>query len=172
MASWLTAEQFLQGVDERTVSDFLSDGGQVLARDQVLASTILDELLDRAMGRVAAALLSAYRYTQAELDALTGVDAAHLRDITSDVALALLVRRRPAANESFARICRENSDKVLQDIRDGKDLLHRDDGGVEGATTPDTSLMSAVDWRNVNTLGDQNMRFPARTDRIPLQQIT
>jgi hypothetical protein len=168
--AWLTPTQLLLYVPEQTVGDLLSDTvGQTTpqyGRDEILAHPALLEQLDAAMGQVAAACLSGNRYSIAELDALTSLHAAHLRHVTAVVAIVGLSERRPGLHEGYIDAKRKQALEYLTQLRDGADLFSLGDGSTEGAAVPDMTAMTAVDYQELNTLGESRM-FPMREDRVP-----
>lgn len=175
MTAWLVPADLLVTNDQRIVGQFLSDSALELTEQQILASTKLIDasngILARAMGRVEAAALAGNRYSAADLAGLTGNRLAHLKEIGSIVAMAMLVGRRVGLHAEFAKESRELAEYYLDALRSGKDLFSLGNGSVEEAAVPDTSEITYLDYRNVNTLADQCYgRFPDRSQRLPQPQ--
>jgi hypothetical protein len=182
--TWLTAADLLVDGDERIIGEFLSDDGDMLTRDEILSSTILTDasngILARAMGRVEAALLSGGRYTTLDMARLTVGSLAYLKEIGSVVALSILVKRRIGLHAEFAKGCWELAESHLESLRTGKELFtladpvtNLTDGSVEQAAVVDTSLLTWINCRDINTLADQcYKRFPDRSQRLPYARAT
>ncbi len=92
---YCTAQQFVDRFDWRTAADLLSDSGTRLTLQQVLASTVLLELLQEASGLVESACMVGNRYAPADLAGLTGNSQQLLIGLTAGVAAFHLFSRRP-----------------------------------------------------------------------------
>lgn len=92
---YCTPQRFIDAYDLRTVGDLLSDTNTRLISSQILASTVLNELLMEASGWVESACMVAGRYAPADLAALTGNSAQMLAGMVAGIAMFFLWDRRP-----------------------------------------------------------------------------
>jgi len=93
--AYLGPAEFLKRYDTRTVGDLCADNGvrvtpSALLSDPNLAAALLD-----ASGLVEAACLVKSRYQPGDLAALTGASQAFLFRLVADLAMGLLIERRP-----------------------------------------------------------------------------
>ena len=92
--AYASAQDLLNRYDSRRIGDLAGDVGVRLTESQILTDSKVAAALDDASGKVMAAIKRANRYTDSELNALTGVSLAYLKRITCDMAFAYLNMRR------------------------------------------------------------------------------
>lgn len=147
-ASYLTVDEFLKRKDWRTVADFVSDADVRVTQSSLTSDANLQAVLDDAAGMVEAACLAGNRYQPADLAALTGVAKAFRDRLIADLAMGLLIERRPDKKtplpQSFERALAE-----LEDLRFGKWIF-----GLK--ETQDAGLMD-FEKDNENIREDRNL---------------
>lgn len=152
--------------DERTLADLASDNDSPVV--DLSTDAKITAALSSASGRINSAVMQAGHYTAVELAALTGDDLEFLVDLTCELAMAWLVRRRPSPETAeWAKALFERTEETITKIRQGQNLfnvaLHKEAGlpEVDGPTT--------VDYQNLNLIPDRTKNFyPSRASRLPL----
>lgn len=152
--------------DERTIADLASDSDAPEA--DLANSAVVTAALSSASGRINSAVMQSGLYTAAELTALTGDDLAFLVDLTCELSMAWLVRRRPSPdNAEWSKSLFERTEETLNKIRQGHNLFNVEVKKTAGQ--PETDGPSAVDYSNLNLIPDRTHNFyPSRGSRLPI----
>lgn len=101
---YISASEFLKRYDWRTIGQLLSDDDtgpdliSTLTNSATTEGERLESVLKDASGMVEIACLKGGMYTVADLEALTGNQAAILKRLVSDIAVNLCYQRRPSTN--------------------------------------------------------------------------
>jgi phage gp36-like protein len=161
-----SGSDLVQRFDIRLIGDLATDSGSTLPEDEVAAHPNVAAALEDAMGEMVVALLVGGKYTEAELLGLTGYSLAHARRINCDIAMALLVKRRPIVEEERASEIAKQSREHLKQLREGANVFgipaNVDSGNLSLAS------MSTVDITNLNLLPERMGRyFPDTGQRMP-----
>lgn len=150
--------------DSREIGDLLSDSGTPVDEGDFGDNSKLTAILDDASGEIDAALLVANRYLPADLSGLTGNSLAHLKRITCEIAMRLLLGRRPAYNPELLESMEKRVNGLLDRLRKGENVFNLAD--QKDAGTPTIGGLSTVDTLNLNLLRDRTQNYyPQR--RLP-----
>jgi hypothetical protein len=120
--SYCTAANFLQFYDARSTGNLVSDTSVPVSPTALLTNTTLQACLDAAAGMINAAILVAQKYTVAELQALTGVDAQYLNRLNADLAFGILNSRR--GNDANAFPNYKSALGILDELRSGNRVFN------------------------------------------------
>ena len=163
---YAAAADMLERVDERVLQDLLSDDGTPV--HEVVGDARLTSAMSAASGRINASVMVAGLYDAAELASLTGDDLAFLKTLTCDIALGILIRRRPSPQTTeWAKAINEQTDGTLELIRSGKLTFNLDAQKLAGQ--PKVDGPTAVDYQQLNLIPDRTERFyPTRGTRLPI----
>lgn len=94
--SYCSVAEFLKRVDVRTVGDLASDDTTRVEASALTTNEKVLTALEDASGEVESAALLGERYTPDDLNALTGMAQAKLQRLVADIAMALMIERRPS----------------------------------------------------------------------------
>jgi len=125
MAAFATNAQFLTRYDARTTGDLVADDGNRVSSGDLATDANLTVALQDASGLILTAASVGNRYTEADLAAITGNDAAILQRITCDLAFAYLRQRRGYDIDQFTSV--QESFALLDRIRLGERVFGDDD---------------------------------------------
>jgi len=148
---YLTNAQFLMSYDARSTGDLVNDAGIRATPNQLLNDPVLNEMISQASGGINQAALIGGRYTVAQLQALTGDDAAILRRYTAKLAFVYLCNRRGIYPKEFTR-AEEESNKFLDQLRLGTLIFNVAGDVADGNATINFPSMAA--YRGINQLRD------------------
>lgn len=126
MAALATPADMALRYDETTIGQLIGNKTTVNP-GQFAGDPVLLEALDDATGEVLSCLNVGERYTVEELTAnLAGESRKYLASLTCRVAYANLWRRKPSTKGWPEHVVKEveRTDKQLEDLRDGKTVLH------------------------------------------------
>lgn len=151
--------------DENVLKDLASDTGTPVT---TLSTDVkITAALAGASGRINSALLVGTMYSVADLTALTGDDLAYLKDLTCELAMARLLKRRPEKYGDQYKAIIEMAEATLEMVRGGKNVFNIAANKKAGLPTIDG--MSAVDYDRLNLIPDRIKNFyPSRTSRLPI----
>ena len=131
--AYLTAAEFLRRVDVRIVGQWFQDletspgvPAPPLTESQVLSNPDLAVILKQASGRLEQALLTGARYSVEDLLALIDSDtngAEDLKGVVAGVAFGMCWQRRPRTDPRPYPTISQESDKVLERLREGTHIL-------------------------------------------------
>jgi phage gp36-like protein len=131
MASYADGSDLVARYDVRVIAELATDNNVSLSRSDTETHVNVLLALKRASGEVEVSLLAGKNYTVAQLTTLTDNSREHLKDIVCTIAMAKLFRRRAnSANVELAEEVRLQSDKYLEKLRRGMNLL-----GIQDDTT-------------------------------------
>ena len=107
-------------------------------------------------------------YTAEELAELTGDDLEFLVDLTCELAMAWLVRRRPSPDTAdWAKALFERTEETLDRLRQGHNLFNilvKKEAGQ-----PEVDGPTSVDYERLNLIPDRTRNFyPNRATRLPI----
>jgi len=167
VTAFATADELVDRFDERTIRDLLSDTDEPAAQVPLSDNTRLAAIMDSASGMVLSAALAGNNYTEAELNALTGIAKAWITDLTCQLVFARLARRRPGRfDAAYLESLEEPARQWLDDLRHGKRILpvanHLE------ASTMTVDGPTAVDYDRLNLITSRTRHFfPNTAQRLP-----
>ena len=152
--------------DERTIAELASDTGSPEA--DLSGSAVVTAALSSASGRINSAVMQAGLYTTTELAALTGDDLAFLVDLTCELAMAWIVRRRPSPDSAeWAKALFERTEETLERIRQGHNLFNIEVKKTAGQ--PEIDGPAVPDYTRLNMIPERTRNFyPSRASRLPV----
>jgi phage gp36-like protein len=119
-----TTENLTERYDYRLIGDLCSDEqtertiGQVLVDPKAIAS------IEDASGEILTNLQAGGNYSQADLEGLTGLNQSHLVRVCCDIAMALLIQRRPnRINNEIADKVSEKAKEHINRLRKGENIF-------------------------------------------------
>jgi len=124
MAAFATPADMMNRYDVRTLGDICGDEDVPISRDKLPTNPKLTTALASASGRILAAALRAGRYTETDLQNLTGESKAYLADLTCRYAFWLLWQRKPYADEQQRKEIKEAANEALEEIRNGDECFN------------------------------------------------
>lgn len=152
--------------DIRLIADLATDSGSTLDSGDVATHPNVLAALEDAMGEMVVALQVGGRYTEADLTGLTGYSLAHAKRINCDIAMALLIKRRPIVGEEEAAGIAKQSREHLKRLADGENVFGIAD--VIEAGDVQLTAPSTVEITNLNLLTERMSRyFPDTGQRMP-----
>ncbi|HWA97911.1 MAG TPA: hypothetical protein VG713_05440 [Pirellulales bacterium] len=166
MAAYATAADLVGRFDSRDIAELASDTDEPVA--DISTDPNVSLALDDASGRIEAALLVSGQYTVDQLSSLTGNAKALLCRLTCELAMAMLVGRRPEkySSDMFVALVQHAEDQ-LELLRKGVNLFNittNVDAGLPKVDGP-----SAVTYQRLNLLPDRTRNYyPNRSSRLPL----
>lgn len=158
--AYASATDLTARFDSREIGDLLSDSGTPVDEGDFGSNTKLTAILDDASGEIDAALLVANRYLPADLSGLTGNSLAHLKRITCEIAMRLLLGRRPAYNPDLLESMEKRVNGLLERLRKGENVFNLSD--QKDAGTPSIDGLSTVEIRDLNLLRDRTRNYYPR----------
>jgi len=166
MASYATSADLTNFADENTVSDLLSDTGTYTGT--LSTDTKLTALLQAASGAIEAACGVSNLYMPTDLAALTGNTLVMLKELTCQLTMVLLVRRRPEKYGSeYWQAIRKEAEDYLDRLRRGERLF--DDANKRMAGLPTIDGPTAIDYQTLNLIPSRTRNFfPSVGQRLPL----
>ena len=137
--------------DERTIGDLLSDDGTRVSPSVFPTNDKLNAALDATSGEIRAHLLRGQRYSQTDLDNLTGDDLEYLKDITCQGTFWRLYRRKPYQDKDQHNEARDQYKEILASLRRGDEVFAGVTDDIEaGRPKVDTvTRVQAQDWNLV-----------------------
>jgi phage gp36-like protein len=151
--------------DENVLKDLSSDDGTPAA--QLATATAMTAALDDASGQIEAAVLVAQMYQVSDLTALTGNSLALLKQITCDIAMYRMLKRRPEKYGKELVEAKKYCDEYLEMLRQGKRVFNVAANIAAGLPTVDGP--SARVYERLNLLPDRTRNYyPARGSRLPI----
>ncbi|MBX3422217.1 MAG: hypothetical protein KF752_11740 [Pirellulaceae bacterium] len=153
-----TPEDLVDRYDYRVIGDLCTDEGSELDRSQVMTDLKVESSIRDASGEILVNLQMGGNYTQADLESLTGLNRSHLVRVTCDIAMALLIQRRPN------RVNAEIADKICEKAKDHINRLKKGENvfGFQSKLNAGTLQVSHMDVQQVeslNLLPDRMGRF-------------
>jgi phage gp36-like protein len=167
--AFATGEDLVNRYDPRLIADLVSDNGETLPVSEVPANTKVLASLDDASGEMLVALVQGGRYTESQVENLTGYGLSHRKRICCDIAMHLLIKRRPIVDEDKAAATAKQSREHLKSLATGENVF----GIVEiiEAGQLELSAPSAIEIENLNLLPARCSRFfPETSQRMPRGQ--
>jgi phage gp36-like protein len=161
-----TGDDLVKRFDVRLIGDLATDSGSTLDVGDVATHPNVVAALEDAAGEMVVALQVGGRYTEADLLGLSGFSLAHAKRIQCDIAMALLMKRRPIVGEEESREIAKQSRDHLKRLSGGENVFGIpaviESGNIE-LTAPST-----VDITNLNLLTERMSRyFPDTGQRMP-----
>lgn len=163
--TFATANNLVERFDHRLIGDLCSDDGNDLTLGQVLTDARVAAALDDASGEVLTNLQVGGNYTYEDLEGLTGLNRSHLVRVCCDIAMGLLIQRRPN------RVSTEVADKIAEKAREHIRQLRKGENifgfpeKVEAGNLH-ASHMQATQLEGLNLIPDRMHRyFPDQQQR-------
>lgn len=162
---YATADDLVTRYDRALLADLAGD--DAAPTDPVSSARVL-RALEGASGEVNAAARLGGRYSAEELSALTGDDRAFLIDVVCQLAILRLIGTRiQSVGEAAYRTLRENSDRLLDDLRSGRVVFGTD--SADRSQTPRVDGPTALDYERLNLITQRTRRYyPSPGSRLPL----
>jgi len=158
---YATGDDLVAYFDARTIGQSLLDTGSAVSAASVAAHPAIERFLRLASGAVNSALMASKRYTSDDLTGLTDQAAEHLKQITCDIAMYHISRRRIDTNPDRTESLRKVAESHLERLRKGEIILEvdevKDAGVMDHATLTQSDLAAGVPQ-----LRDRVGIFPAR----------
>ncbi|MFO0940079.1 MAG: hypothetical protein U0930_04865 [Pirellulales bacterium] len=166
--AFATTNEFTDRYDFRLIGDLISDDEtqvEDLTLTEVQGHTGTATVLNDASGEIVTNLIAGGRYTQAELESLTGYSKDHLTRICCDIAIGLLIQRRPKRlNQEIAESITDQARKHILAMRKGDNVF----GIPEKVESGNLSIInqSPESIEALNLLPDRMGRFfPGQSQR-------
>ena len=152
--------------DENTIKDLLSDTGNY-AGDPDSDPKLL-AIAAAASGQIEAACFVSRLYSSEELTALVGNARALLKQLTCQLMLVGLVRRRPEKfGTEYWQAVRKEAEEYLDRLRKGERLF--DLAPEQAAGLPSVDGPTALDYQRMNLIQSRTRNFfPGVAQRLPL----
>jgi phage gp36-like protein len=152
--------------DIRLIGDLVTDAGVTLPSAEVPTHPNLLTALEDASGEIVVNLQAGQRYNESQLLALTGYSLSHLKRVCCDIAMALLIKRRPILDENRAGEIAKQAREHLRNLADGKNIFGIPE--VLESGNLDLAEPSTVDITNLNLIPERMRRyFPDTFQRMP-----
>jgi len=164
--SFAAGSDLVSRFDIRLIGDLVTDVGETLPAGDVAAHPNLATALEDASGEIVVALRAGGRYTELQLGSLTGYSLSHLKRVCCDIAMALLIKRRPIMDEDRASEFAKQSREHLRALADGKNLFGLPEAIEAGNLS--VSHMETIEIENLNLVTERmNRFFPDTAQRMP-----
>lgn len=163
MAAYATATQLLERYDARTIQDLAGDDGQPLSRIELLSNAVVAAALNDASGEIDSALLVGGVYSPDDLLNVEGNSLYKLISITCEIAITRLFARRPLYDAEKYKAMSELSEKRLNSLRKGENLLAiaGNPGNIE-AGTPTVNGLTTVEYNSLGLVVDRSRGYYPR----------
>lgn len=163
--AFASANDLTNRYDYRLIGDLCSDEMTELTLGQVLAEAKVFSALDDAAGEIVVGLQTGGNYTEEDLNELDGLNQSHLIRVNCDLAMCLLIQRRPnrVNIEVAEKIC-ETARGHLNRLRKGENIF----GIPEKIESGNLSVahMSTAQLESLNLIPDRMSRyFPGQEQR-------
>lgn len=156
--------------DINTVGDLVTDDRSGLSRIDIVADDNLTKALSAASGEINVCLQAGGFYSLADLALVSGDALEHLKRITCDIAMAILVRRRLSKiGQELAKGILDLAEKHLDNLRKGINIF-----GLPGQaedSLPTINGPTVLGYETLNLMPDRMVRhFATRAQRLPLNR--
>lgn len=167
MAAYATPADMITRYDVRVLGDLVSDTGTRVASGSLSANAVLLAVLEDASGEIDSACLQAKRYTSADLAALTGNSAAHLKRITCTIAFGLLWERRPWSDDddSGREEAQKRARQQLDMLRKGITVFDVEEAKDAGLPAVESTAIQIINSNNLPVDQARGHYYPRR--RLP-----
>jgi phage gp36-like protein len=162
--SYASPADLIARYDRNDVGMLCSDDKRAVSEvDLPTNQQCLVALLD-ASGMVDSALFVGNRYSAADLANLTDNSTGLLKRVICDIAMGLLINRRPGWNPEKAKAIWELADSHLERLRNGENTFNIvNDSSPNDAAEPVTDGPTTATFNNLNLWRDRTRNyFPAR----------
>jgi phage gp36-like protein len=165
-AAFALPDDLISRYDRRLIADLATDEGETLPAEDLGDHPAVLTALQDASGEMLVALAQGGRYTVDQLEGLSGYALHHRKRICCDIAMNLLMKRRPIVDEERAAAIAKQSREHLKSLAAGENVFgleeHIDAGMLE------LSTVSTVEIENLNLLPTRMGRyFPDTAQRTP-----
>ena len=161
-----TGNDLTERFDVRLIGDLATDSGSTLPVVDVSSHPNVLTALEDATGEMVVALLSGGRYTESDLLGLTGYSLSHAKRINCDIAMALLVQRRPIMSEEQSSAISKQSRDHLKRLSAGENVFGIP--AVVDAGQLDLATPTTIEITNLNLITERmNRFFPDTGQRMP-----
>jgi phage gp36-like protein len=155
--AYATPADLISRKDRNDVGQLCGDDKRVVSPvDLTTNQPCLDALAD-ASGDIEAALLVGNRYTVADLTTLTGNSLALLKRICCDIAMSLLLDRRPGWNPAKSKEIRDLANDRLERLRKGENTFNIQASLDAGEPVVDGPTM--MEYDRLNLIRDRVKNF-------------
>jgi len=152
LTAFATAADMLRRFDVRLLGDLVGDAGVRVAPSDLLTHDNLLTALNDAAGEIMSALLMGQRYTEDQLNDLTGNSESYLNRMNCGLALCYLYERRPWSEDPRRQHAIDSAERIRKDLealRSGKIVLDTDGAKNAGLPTGRTPPLSVVNPLNM-----------------------
>lgn len=122
-----TPTDFTTCYDFRLIGDLITDeldAVEDLTVEEVQANAKVQAVLNQSSGEIVTNLIVGGRYTEADLTGLSGYSRDHLIRINCDIAMGLLIQRRPnKINQEVAASITDQARKHILAMRKGENVF-------------------------------------------------
>lgn len=150
----VTGSDLSDRFDERDIRELVVDDGSNANVVDISTNSRITVALDDARGEVVAALRKSGRYTDADLEALGGVNASYLKRIVCEIAFLHLLRRRPNFSPQALEAYEKARAGYLKDLQDGNSILSDSDDSITSGRAS-TDGPSLGEWNTYNMAVDR-----------------
>jgi phage gp36-like protein len=157
-------QDLLNRYDNRQLSQFLNDTGNVVLPENLLIDGILQTALDTAAGMIDSDCFKGQRYLLTDLQSLTGVDLEFLLMLNCDLAFGLLAQRRGFDTSAIPQF--QRALEHLVDLRHGEIVFvtPTQQQAIDGNATSEFPSCQVISQLNLARDYAQNF-FPVRRDQ-------
>lgn len=137
MLTYCSPTDFVSRYDARALGDLLFDAGVRINSADLLTNQNILLALEDATGQINAAVLVAEKFAIADLQNMTGSDAAYLNRLTCDLAFCYLVQRRGLDIAKYPQYF--NAQTELTHLRNGErtfNISYAEDAGLVHSQFP------------------------------------
>jgi phage gp36-like protein len=169
LAAYATGTDLVARYDVDLVGDLATDSREPIEQSAVPNLPLVATALLDASGMIDVHLATGGRYTPSDLEALSGNSVYHLKRITCDVAMGLLLQRRTDMKyQELAEKVVAGSKQHLMALARGENIFGI--SSVQDAGTIECQTISAVNIDNRNVLTSRMDRyFPPSGTLVPRQ---
>lgn len=161
---YATGDDLVDYFDAKTIGMMLLDNGTSVAASSVATHPSIDRFLRLASGSVNSALMASKRYSADDLTGLTGESEELLKQITCDIAMYHIARRRMDIQPERTESLRKIAEGHLERLRKGELILEVD--AVKEAGIIDHAVLTQAEMQQ----GVQLVRH--RVGYYPVQQTS
>ncbi len=152
LTAFATTADMLRRYDTRLLGDLVGDAGVRVSPSELTDDDNLITALNDAAGEIMSALLMGERYSEDDLNNLTGNSQSYLLRMNCCLALCNLYERRPWSEDPRRQRAIDNADcmrKELESLRTGKTVLDTDGAKGAGLPTGRTPALQVVNQLNM-----------------------
>jgi phage gp36-like protein len=155
--SYASPADLMLRFDRNDVGQLCSDDKRPVSEVDLPGNAQCLAALADASGQVDAALLVGNRYSVADLTTLSETSTSLLKRVTCEIAMAMLIGRRPGWNPEKAKVIREMASEQLERLRKGENTFNIQ--ASMDAAEPTTDGPSTLTYNQLNLWRDRTRNF-------------